>query len=306
MRTSSRSRSGCTRSRSASSSGSRSRACATRSISGATSPPPRSRDVLSLRMGATVAGTVRRRVHDARVAQMLDHFTQYVGSSPYGVAGGAVRASRTCRRRRRLVPAGRHPRRARGARAPGRAARRGDPDRRRRAPAADRATAGCRGSRLADGERIALGAVVSNMDAVRTHRELVGGAPAASFARGRRREPACSGVVLYLGLDRGYDHLLHHNFVFSRDAEEEFDWIYRRASRPRTRPAISPRRRAPSPASRRPAARRSTSSSTPPTSVRTTTGTRMLPGLPPDHPRQARAHRGPARPRAPDRGRADA
>jgi diapolycopene oxygenase len=107
------------------------------------------------------------------------------------------------------------------------------------------------GVELADGERIALGAVVSNMDSVRTYQELVGGAPAASFARGRRREPACSGVVLYLGLDRAYEHLQHHNFVFSRDAEEEFDWIYHRgepapdptcylAAPARTEPGVAP------------------------------------------------------------------
>ncbi|MBV9812281.1 MAG: NAD(P)-binding protein, partial [Acetobacteraceae bacterium] len=42
------------------------------------------RDILALRMGSTVASTIRARVRDARVAQMLDHFTQYVGSSPYG------------------------------------------------------------------------------------------------------------------------------------------------------------------------------------------------------------------------------
>jgi len=36
------------------------------------------------------------------------------------------------------------------------------------------------------------------------------------------------GVVLYLGLDRRYEHLAHHDFVFSRDAEEEFDFIYKR------------------------------------------------------------------------------
>ena len=40
-------------------------------------------DVLSLRMGTTVAGTIRRRVRDKQVAQMLDHFVQYVGSSPF-------------------------------------------------------------------------------------------------------------------------------------------------------------------------------------------------------------------------------
>ena len=41
-------------------------------------------DVLAMRMGRSVAGTVRAFTPDARVAQMMDHFTQYVGSSPYG------------------------------------------------------------------------------------------------------------------------------------------------------------------------------------------------------------------------------
>ena len=41
------------------------------------------KDVLSLRMGSTVAAQIRKRVPDKRAAQMLDHFVQYVGSSPY-------------------------------------------------------------------------------------------------------------------------------------------------------------------------------------------------------------------------------
>jgi phytoene desaturase len=62
---------------------------------------------------------------------------------------------------------------------------------------------------------------------VRTHRELLVGEPAARrFERRRRYEPACSGVVLYLGLDRAYPHLLHHNFVFSQNPEAEFESIY--------------------------------------------------------------------------------
>jgi diapolycopene oxygenase len=39
-------------------------------------------DLLALRFGRTVSGTVRSHVKDPRVAQMLDHFTQYVGSAP--------------------------------------------------------------------------------------------------------------------------------------------------------------------------------------------------------------------------------
>ena len=58
-------------------------------------------------------------------------------------------------------------------------------------------------------------------------------------------------MVLYLGLDRAYDHLLHHDFVFSRDPEEEFDFIYRKgepapdptcyvAAPARTEPGVAP------------------------------------------------------------------
>jgi len=101
------------------------------------------------------------------------------------------------------------------------------------------------------GERIKVSAVVSNMDSVRTMRELVGGQPAQKFAKRWKREPACSGVVLYLGLDRAYEHLAHHDFVFSRDPEEEFDYIYRRgepapdptcyiAAPSRTEPGVAP------------------------------------------------------------------
>ena len=102
------------------------------------------------------------------------------------------------------------------------------------------------------------------MDSVRTYRELVGGDVGKAYEK-KSFEPACSGVVLYLGLNKRYEHLNHHDFVFSRDPEEEFDYIYRKASRPRTRPPISP---PPPPPTHRwlpKAARPSTSSSTRPT-----------------------------------------
>jgi phytoene desaturase len=78
------------------------------------------------------------------------------------------------------------------------------------------------------GEEIPLRAVVSNCDSVRTHRELIQGAVGAKFEKRRSYEAACSGVVLYLGLRKRYDHLAHHDFVFSRDPSEEFDWIYQK------------------------------------------------------------------------------
>ncbi len=185
------------------------------------------KELIGMRPGHSVAGTVRSFVPDERAAQMLDHYTQYVGSCPEqspavlcGIAhmqshdgvwyprGGTGAVPRALANlavdlgveirtktpvRRIVVEAGR-----------------------------------VRGVETAAGETIRAGAVVSNSDSVRTHRELVDGQPSRRFLGRRRYEPACSGVVLYLGLNRRYEHLNHHDFVFSRDPEEEFDWIYRR------------------------------------------------------------------------------
>jgi diapolycopene oxygenase len=184
------------------------------------------RDVLAMRPGQSMAGTVRGQIPDSRVAQMVDHFTQYVGSAPdaspavlcgiahmqtsggvwYPVGGTyAIPAALTnlaeslgvefrcgARVEKILISQG-----------------------------------AVNGVRLEGGETVRVDALVSNSDSVRTHRELLDGPPARAFERRRRYEPACSGVVLYLGLKQRYEHLLHHNFVFSRDPNEEFDAIYR-------------------------------------------------------------------------------
>ena len=207
-------------------------------------------DVLALRMGTTVAGTIRGRVPDARVAQMLDHFTQYVGSSPYGSPAVLCAIAHMQTSEGVWYPMG-------GTRAVPEALERlaGDLGVDIRTGTGVRQVHAEGGRAVAvetdRGERIPVSAVVSNMDAVRTYRELVGGAPAKRFGKRRQYEPACSGVVFYLGLDRGYDHLLHHDFVFSRDPEEEFDWIYRKgepapdpscyiAAPARTEPGVAP------------------------------------------------------------------
>jgi diapolycopene oxygenase len=182
-------------------------------------------DVLAIRLGRTVSGLLRSYVPDERVTQMLDHFTQYVGSSPElspavlcGIAhmqssegvwyprGGTAAVPAALEKlavqlgvkietgvsvSRILVEKGR--------------------------------TVGVETS---SGEKIAAAAVVSNRDSVLTHRDLLGGPVAGKFEKRRKYEPACSGVVLYLGLKKRYEHLLHHNFVFSADPHLEFDAIY--------------------------------------------------------------------------------
>ena len=187
--------------------------------------PATLRDVISLRMHSTVAGTIRSKVSDPRLAQMLDHFVQYVGSSPYGAPAVLCAIAHMQTAQGVWYPMG-------GTHAVAEALTTfaGENGARFR-PGEDVEGVALDGDR-AVGVRTARGvepydAVISNMDSVRTYRELVGGAIGAKHEK-RTFEPACSGVVLYLGLRKRYDHLLHHNFVFSRDPKEEFDAIYKR------------------------------------------------------------------------------
>ena len=183
-------------------------------------------DLLRLRLGKSVGATVRAHAADPRVAQLLDHFTQYVGSAPD--ASPAV----LCGIAHMQTSGGVwHPRGGTGAvpKALTQLAAELGVEMRMgvdigRLVVNDGAVSGVE---TVEGEAIALDAVVSNMDAVRTYRELLGGRMAQRFVTQHRQDPACSGVVLYLGLSDAYPHLLHHNFVFSQAAEAEFDAIYR-------------------------------------------------------------------------------
>ena len=188
--------------------------------------PATLRDVLSLRMGSSVAGVIRSHVKDARLAQMLDHFTQYVGSSPYGSPAVLCAIAHMQAADGVWYPMG-------GTRAVVEALVKlaGELGVELRPQSEVRDVVVEKGAAQAvmtmDGVRRDFDAVVSNMDSIRTYRELVGGAAGATYDR-KGYEPACSGVVLYLGLTKRYEHLLHHDFVFSRDPEEEFDFIYRK------------------------------------------------------------------------------
>lgn len=184
------------------------------------------RDLRDMKIGSTLGGTVRSLIDDHRVAQMVDHFTQYVGSAPalspavlLGIAAmqvdegvwyprGGTRAVPEALAalavdlkvdikintmvRQMVVEAGR-----------------------------------VRAVKLQNGQEIPADAVVCNSDVVRAHKELLPQATDTRFSRRRSYEPACSGVVLYLGLREAYPHLAHHNFVFSENPEAEFHDIYK-------------------------------------------------------------------------------
>lgn len=180
---------------------------------------------LAMRPHQSVFSCVRSFVKDERTAQMLDHFVQYVGSSPEQSPAVLCGIAHMQTQEGVWYPMG-------GTRA---------------VPVELRKLAERMGVEFVTGTRIVsirrdddgvtgvqdehgsdhwAHAVISNMDSVRTHRELLKGRPLANFEARREYEPACSGVVFYLGLNRRYDQLAHHDFVFSRDPEEEFHYIY--------------------------------------------------------------------------------
>lgn len=73
--------------------------------------------------------------------------------------------------------------------------------------------------------------VISNADAVETHRSLLN---SESF---QDREPSCSGFVLLIGSRKRFESLAHHNIFFSDDYKTEFEEIFR-LKRPATNPTI--------------------------------------------------------------------
>ncbi len=184
-------------------------------------------DVMAMKMGRSVAGMVRAYNPDPRVAQMMDHFTQYVGSSPYGSPAILCGIAHMQTDEGIWYPKG-------GTRAVPLALEKLARELGvtiRTSTMVDKILTedgAAVGVRTSGGEEIPLSAVVSNCDSVRTHRELLNGTVRDKFNKRRTYEAACSGVVLYLGLNKRYNHLAHHGFVFSKDPHDEFDWIYRK------------------------------------------------------------------------------
>lgn len=88
------------------------------------------------------------------------------------------------------------------------------------------------GIELQDGEFVPADILVSNREVIPTYETLLQEDP--SFLRRLRRfEPACSGLVIELGLDRTYDQLAHHNFFFSGHQKEHFRAVFQEKKLPR-------------------------------------------------------------------------
>lgn len=74
-------------------------------------------------------------------------------------------------------------------------------------------------------ESVAADFVVSNMEVIPASERLLKQTP-AQMKHLQKFEPACSGIVVHLGLNRVYPQLAHHNFFYSRDQSSHFDRVF--------------------------------------------------------------------------------
>ncbi|MDY0004256.1 MAG: phytoene desaturase family protein [Polyangia bacterium] len=83
------------------------------------------------------------------------------------------------------------------------------------------------GLRTADGDRHQCDIIVSNMEVIPAYQRLLGdGGRMRVKLYERIFEPACSGLVLHIGLDRVFPEVHHHNFVFSRDPRQHWHQVH--------------------------------------------------------------------------------
>jgi diapolycopene oxygenase len=192
------------------------------------------RDARSMDWWHTMSGAIDRRVQSPYLRDILAYFIKYVGSSAneapgfmnlmpniqlefglWYVQGGLYSLARAFERRLREVGVDVH----RGCEAL------------KIVTAGETVTA----VEVREGDdqsrTIPADFVVSNMEVIPAHKRLLG-QTAQQLERLRRFEPACSGIVLHLGLNRVYPQLAHHNFFYSRDQRAHFDRVFREKKLP--------------------------------------------------------------------------
>lgn len=92
--------------------------------------------------------------------------------------------------------------------------------------------------------------LVSNVEVIPSYRDLMG-EDRAFLKKLEKFEPACSGLIVELGVNRRYPQLAHHNFFFSGDQRTHFRKVFRKHELPddptiylvaasRTDPTVAP------------------------------------------------------------------
>ncbi len=192
------------------------------------------RDARDLDYMRSMSGSIYKRLSNPYLRDIFEYFIKYVGSSAldspafmnlmpniqiqYGlwyVAGGLYELARTFRKRleetgvdvrlgHEVAQIDRNGKRVTGVQA-----------------------------KDASGVAVALKAdyVVSNMEVIPAMKKLLG-APTGAMKKLKRFQPACSGIVVHLGVDRVYPQLAHHNFFYSTNLHGHFRRVFREKKLP--------------------------------------------------------------------------
>ncbi|MFW6413996.1 MAG: phytoene desaturase family protein [Verrucomicrobiota bacterium] len=84
---------------------------------------------------------------------------------------------------------------------------------------------------IVDGEYHRADWVVSNMEVIPAYKKLLH-EDEGFMKKFDKFEPACSGLVLHLGVDRVYEQLAHHNFFYSDNQKEHFRSVFEKKELP--------------------------------------------------------------------------
>jgi len=181
--------------------------------------------VIDLDFFHTMHQGVAKRVNNPYLRQTLDHYSKYVGSSPFDapavlnlmphiqaefglwyVNGGMYNLARGLRKLMEELGIAIHLNtEVTGLKKEG-----------------DRIVSAL----LADGTEQGADIFVSDMEVIPAYERLLHEKGPMLDSYKETFEPACSGYVLHLGVDKKYPNLAHHNFLFSRDPKQGYDEIY--------------------------------------------------------------------------------
>lgn len=82
------------------------------------------------------------------------------------------------------------------------------------------------GVKLASGETVLADRIVSNMEVIPAYRKLLKIDTKKVDKLEKEFEPAASGLVIHLGVNKEYPQLAHHNFFFSKDSADNYKTVF--------------------------------------------------------------------------------
>ncbi|MDU4769965.1 MAG: NAD(P)/FAD-dependent oxidoreductase [Staphylococcus lugdunensis] len=82
------------------------------------------------------------------------------------------------------------------------------------------------GVRLTTGESVEADYLISNMEVIPTYRELLHFSDKKIERLEKIYEPASSGLVIHLGIDKYFPQLAHHNFFFTADSKRNYREVF--------------------------------------------------------------------------------